>query len=274
LVPNAFEKSDGQSLALSIITDLREGAKRHFLWTALAWGDLRRRYRGSKLGLFWITASLGIFVLTLGGLYGQLMRVPAERYIPYLAAGMLVWNFLSGSILESGHIFNRAAPFVKEMALPYSIFVYRFVYGQVLRFLFQAPVFVAVAAYLGFWPGETLVYLAPGLALLLLNSLWITFVMAVVSTRFRDVPELVNSSMRLVFFLTPIIWLPEISGKAQFVVDWNPFTHIIAVVRAPLMGEAPTALNWFVSAAIPIAGLPFALWLFGHCRRLIPFWVV
>jgi ABC-type polysaccharide/polyol phosphate export permease len=273
LVTNALRITDSQPAIPATITDLREGFKRRHLWMTLAWGDLRRRYRGSQLGTLWMTASLGVFVLTLGGLYGQLMSVPAERYIPHLAAGMLIWNFLSGAMLESGHIFNRAAPFLKEMALPFSTFVFRSIYGQILRFLFQAPVFVAVAVVLGLWPGTNLVYVVPGLALLLLNGLWIAFLMAVISTRFRDVPELVGSLMRLLFFLTPIIWLPEISGKAQFMVAWNPFTHIIAVVRAPLMGEAPTALNWLVSAAIPIVGSPFALWLFGRCRRLIPFWI-
>ena len=271
---HALRITDGQPPIPAAIIDLREGFKRRHLWMMLAWGDLRRRYRGSQLGTLWITASLAVFVLTLGGLYAQLMSVPAERYVPHLAAGMLVWNFLSGAMVESGHIFNRAAPFLREIALPFSTFVFRSVYAQVMRFLFQVPVFVAVAVVLGLWPGANLAYVVPGLVLLLLNGLWIAFLMAVISARFRDVPELVSSSMRLLFFLTPIIWLPELSGKAQFMVPWNPFTHIIAVVRAPLMGEAPTALNWLVSAALPVVGLPFALWFFSRCRRLIPFWIV
>ena len=57
------------------LLDLVRGARAHHLWGLLGWQDIRRRYRRSILGPFWITISMGVFVAALGTLYGALLKV-------------------------------------------------------------------------------------------------------------------------------------------------------------------------------------------------------
>ena len=52
------------------------------LWGRLGWQDIRRRYRRSTLGPFWITISMGMLVGILGMLYGGLFKVEAADYVP------------------------------------------------------------------------------------------------------------------------------------------------------------------------------------------------
>ncbi len=62
--------------------------------------------------------------------------------------------------------------------------------------------------------------------------------------------------MQVIFFLTPIFWMPNsLSHRPVFTVV-NPFYHLIELVRAPLLGHEPTLLNWQVASyGCAIAGL-------------------
>jgi ABC-type polysaccharide/polyol phosphate export permease len=57
------------------------------LWLSTGWYDIRKRYRRSLLGPFWITISLGAFIAGLSFIDMPLVGGNAENYLPYLAFG-------------------------------------------------------------------------------------------------------------------------------------------------------------------------------------------
>jgi ABC-type polysaccharide/polyol phosphate export permease len=91
--------------------------------------------------------------------------------------------------------------------------------------------------------------------------------------RFRDVPQLVANLVQVVFFVTPIMWSAEQLSDRVVFADINPFYHLIAIVRAPLLGQAPTATNWLVSLGVTVAGSALAFALFARYRWRIAYWV-
>ena len=105
-------------------------------------------------------------------------------------------------------------------------------------------VFVVVAAVFAVWPGWTGLLALPGLALLCLNGIWAGLLLGIVSARFRDVPPIITSVVRICFFVTPIIWTPELLPARTLVLDANPFFHLVEVVRAPLLGQMPGLASW------------------------------
>lgn len=74
--------------------DLVEGARLTHLWGRLGWQDIRRRYRRSTLGPFWITISMGMLVGVLGILYGGLFKVDGTDCVPYLTFGFVIWRLV------------------------------------------------------------------------------------------------------------------------------------------------------------------------------------
>jgi ABC-type polysaccharide/polyol phosphate export permease len=64
----------------------------------------------------------------------------------------------------------------------------------------------------------------------------------------------------------------QLSDRVVF-ADINPFYHLIAIVRAPLLGQAPTATNWLVSLGVTVAGSVLAFALFARYRWRIAYWV-
>ena len=123
--------------------------------------------------------------------------------------------------------------------------------------------------------GPSALLALPGFALLLLNAAWMVLVLAVICARFRDMVQVMQNVMQVLFYLTPLIWsadtLPDRVGAAF--IQLNPFFHLISVVRAPLLGGLPAAHSWWLVTAMAVVGWAFALLFFGRYRRRVPYWL-
>ena len=261
------------SQATLALHDLFQGARSRHLWGMLGWQDIRRRYRRSVLGPFWLTISMGVLVAALGTLYGMLLRVEIEHYAPFLALGFIVWTLISGVIIDGCNAFISAEGIIKQVGLPLSVHVYRLLWRNLLILCHNAVVFVIVASIFGVWPGWAGLLAVPGLALLCLNGIWAGLLLGIISARFRDVPPIVASVVRILFFVTPIIWMPELMPGRAFVLDFNPFYHLVEVVRAPLLGQVPGLVSWVVVSCITLGGWIVAFEFFRRYRSRIAYWV-
>src|SRR5262249_35264543 len=155
-------------------------------------------YTRSIIGPFWLTLSMAILVGGLGFLYGKLFVVPLDNYLPYLAAGFVIWSFISTCLNDGCCTFFLSASAIKQLAAPLSIYAYRVVWRNLIVFLHNAVIYIVVAAIFGIWPGWTnllLVFIA--LAVLCVNGLWVSLLLGVFSTRFRDIPSIVSSLIQV-----------------------------------------------------------------------------
>jgi ABC-type polysaccharide/polyol phosphate export permease len=80
--------------------------------------------------------------------------------------------------------------------------------------------------------------------------------------------------MYMAFLVTPIIWEPgSISDRIGWVVDLNPFYHLLEILRRPMLGELPAAIHWIVATAIAAVSLLAGNWMFRRYSRPLPFWI-
>lgn len=269
----AILRSGGPTSVEAALIDLWSGVWRWRLWALLGWYDLLSRYRRTAFGPMWTTLAMAFFVAALGMLYAELFgRSPAE-YIPHLAAGLLAWSLLSGIVVGGCRAFVTAANYITEMPTPLSVFVYRAIWQQLLIFLYQLLVLVAVLLAFEIVPGPAVLLALPALLLVLANAVWLATLLAIAAARFRDLTEIVNSLLRLVFFLTPVIWLPDMVGMRARFIEINPFYHFVELLRGPLLGYEPALRSWVVALALAALGAPLALLVFARARRRIAYWL-
>ena len=254
------------------LQDVVEGACAFRLWGMLGWQDVRQRYRRSTLGPFWLTISMGALVGGLGVLYAGLFRMDVADYLPFVAAGLIIWGLLSGLITEGCAAFIGAEGIIKQVNLPLSVHVYRVVWRNLIVFAHNVAIYVAAAVIFSIQPGWTGLLVLPGLALLCLNGVWMGLLLGLVSARFRDVPQIVASVVQVAFFLTPIIWKPELLPDRAFVLDLNPFFHLVELVRAPSLGQAPGLVSWLAAAGITLGGWLVTLLMYRRYRWRIAYW--
>ncbi len=257
----------------SAIDDLCLGVKNHSLWMTLGWNDIRTRYHRSKLGAFWASLSILIFISALGPIYSSLLGVGVREYTLHLMLGMIVWNYISSITLECGREYVSAANYLVSFQISYFTLLLRVVWRNLVVLCYQMSMFLLFA--LIFQHPISLNWLLAPLALLLitLTALALGLAMSVIATRYRDMSELINNLLRLVFFATPIMWMPNDNEQIQLITDLNPFFHLIEIFRGPLLNSSLNTLNWTIVATLMMASWLLAFPLFAKLRSRIAFWL-
>lgn len=217
---------------------------------------------------------MAIIAGVMGALYSMIMQRPAHEYIPYLTVGFIAWNMLSALVADGTQVFVTNATAIKEIPVPCTIYVFRILWRNTLIFGHNLLVYIALLFIFELRPYPEIFLALPGFCLILLNGVWIGMLLGLANARFRDVSQFVNNAMRLVFFLTPIIWYAEMATgpRASFVM-LNPFFYFIEIVRAPMLGQMPDARVWYVAILITLLGWVVALPVYARWRRQISYWV-
>jgi lipopolysaccharide transport system permease protein len=255
------------------LQDLTGGLSRWRLALALARLDIRNRYRGSVIGPFWLTVSTAVMVAGIGLLYSTLFKLPLTEYLPYLAVSLLVWNTLSQIISDAGNSLIMSEGVIRQVPLPYTVHVLRFVMRNVIVAAHSLPLIAVVFLIFGVVPGWDALLALPGLALLFLNAFAIGLFLGMICARFRDIQQIVASVMQLAFFMTPVIWKPELLGDRQAWLPLNPFFVLMETVRGPLVAGGATWLVWLAALVYTAAACTVALAFFVRFRARIAFWV-
>lgn len=260
------------SIALS---DIIAATGRYALIGMLGWQDVRQRYRRSALGPFWLTISMGVMIGTIGVVFGQIFNSPMGEFLPFLAIGMIFWGFISTVVSEGCTGFIAAEGIIKQLPIPLFVHILRMIWRNILILGHNIVIFPLVLLAVG----KPLTWIAllsiPGFALAVLNLTWIALLLAILCARYRDLPQIIGSLLQIVFYLTPIMWLPSLLPQraGMFLLDLNPAYHIISVVRSPLIGQLPSATNWWFSLGMAVAGWLVALVVYGRYKRRIAYWL-
>jgi ABC-type polysaccharide/polyol phosphate export permease len=277
VMPIDFTALSNPSLKARIATTVRDevidGFRIWRVWGIMGWDDIRQRYRRSVLGPFWITISMGIFILLLGIIYSRLFHMQIESYLPYLAVGFIVWGFMSAAANDSCIAFTDTARIIKQIKLPYSVYILRVVWRNFIIFLHTIVIYIPMAIVFKIEPKLSMLLVIPGLMLVAVNLIWLTTVIAILSTRFRDIQPIVSTVIQLGMFATPIMWPVSSLGDAKIVAYINPVYHLIEVTRAPLIGEVPGLLSWAVAIGLAVVGSVIAIALLTRSARRIVFWI-
>jgi ABC-type polysaccharide/polyol phosphate export permease len=256
------------------LSDIKQSVLSWRIWLLIGWQDIRLRYRRSSLGPFWITLSMAITIYTMGFLYGHLFKMDLNKYYPYLAAGMLTWNLINLLIIDGANAFIEADNYLKQMKLPYSVFLMRIVWRSLIVFAHNIVVIVPILIIFHVPMGLNLLMIIPGLFIIAVTGLCYGLVLAMFGARYRDVSQIIVSLMQVAFFLTPVMWNASIlPPRYHYIVEFNPLAQFVELLRAPLTGTFPTTYSLVLTSCIAILGAGFALSIFVRNRKRIIYWL-
>ncbi|MBP6917363.1 MAG: ABC transporter permease [Legionellaceae bacterium] len=271
---NAFPSSPNQRQMA--IKDLNEGLQKWRLWLTLSYHDIRLRYRRSVLGPLWLTISIAISLYSMGYLYSSLFHQELHAYYPYLVSGMLGWTLISTLVMEYTDGFISYQSLIYQLKLPYTLHIHRIAARNMIVFFHNLLILIPI--YILFHDTAKIntctLLLIPGLCVIYINAISFGTVLALIGARYRDMSQFIKSIIQVIFFITPVMWKPDmLTGKKHLIVDWNPFYSILEMIRAPLLGEVPNFDNVRTSLVITLVG--FIMWysLFIRYRSRIVYWL-
>jgi lipopolysaccharide transport system permease protein len=255
------------------IDDLRAGISSWRLSQFLAWQDIKQKYRRSTLGPIWLTLSFGIQIFTMGVLSSFLFGTLISKSLPNVCAGMLLWAMITQTINDGATLFVLSSRYLTQIKTPLSVFLIQIIWRNVFVAAHNAMIYVVVAVIFLVIPSSSILLWPLGFLLVLVSVSWMALVAAVLSTRYRDIPMMIQHVLNIIFWFTPLMYLPEQLGRKRFLLDYNPFTHMVALVRAPLMGSAPALNDWLVVLTIAVVGWAGTFLFFARFRARIVYWL-
>ncbi|EFV90380.1 ABC transporter permease [Dietzia sp. E1] len=262
------------------VADLRQGLGQRELWLSLGWQDIKQRYRRSTLGPLWITIATGVMAVALGLLYSILFQIPLAEFLPHVTVGLIMWGFISGCIKEGAEVFIANEGLIKQLPSALSVHVYRLVWRQFLFLCHNLVIWVILMLVFPRPLGWELLLSVLGLAVLMVNGVWVSMLFGILATRFRDIAPLLDSMVQLLFYMTPIVWTTQtlyeqggqIADRAR-IAEINPLYHYLEIVRAPMLGQSVDAYHWWVVLACTAVGLLLAFVALRRFRSRVPYWV-
>lgn len=260
----------------SLFQDLVASLRNPEFWALSSWLDIVVRYRQSRLGILWLVAPSIVYIWGVGGFFASMQHINIPLFVAYVAVGYSVFRVINSVIVESTSAFAAAAPFILDGHVRLTDFVLR-VIAKALFYLFVSLPVVAVALAISpdlHW-GGLLLSLA-SFPLVMVNALWIGVVFALVGARFPDLSQFISNIFMFAFLLTPIIWhadgMPADSIRGA-IMRFNPFFHMIELVRAPILGQAVEVSSLYYLGVMTVAGWAIAIFAYRRYARFVPIWI-
>ncbi len=256
------------------ISSFFEGFKNVSLWWRLAWADMNQIYRRSLIGIFWISLSFVMFVGVKIFIFSAVMGdVDIRVYSLWVIIGYGVWQFITSSVTDACTVFINARSWILGTKLSYGTFVAQNITRHMIGLFLISLISLGAIFLYKYEQSWITLSIIPAIFVLMLNSVWVHIVFGIISTRFRDFMHLVRSIMHVMFFVTPILYMPSQIGPRAAILNYNPFTHYLAIIREPIVNGRISELSWTVVICITIAGWVAALALLRTKLRNVVFWI-
>jgi lipopolysaccharide transport system permease protein len=231
---------------------------------ALVARDLRGRYVGSTLGLVWAVvnplAQLAIFTFVFSTVLAVRFGTDDVPFVLYLAAALFPWLAFQESVLRSATCLVENAVLVKRVVFPVEVLPVQIALSALIHQLIALALLLVLMVALGVPPRPAALALPALLALQLLLTIGVGWIVAAAHVLFRDTAQLLGVVFPMWFYLTPIIYPYHlVPAYLRPVLALNPLTALVEAYRDVLLhGVVPLGGRelWlaFVSVAVFYGG--------------------
>ena len=231
--------------------------------------EIRGKYKGSWLGIVWTFLNPLLQLLVYSFVFPFILRVNVEHYTIFMIVALMPWNFFTvavqqgcGCIVANEGILKKVY-FPREI-LPVSIVtstLVNFFITCIIMFLFIIFGGVGITWHLLLFPLIVLIQYVITLALVFILSAIVVFV--------RDIDHFVSIVLMLAFYITPIIYTPNmLPDKYQWAITFNPMAQIIGAYRDILYyHQMPNMLSLVIVALASIIFLGVGYMIFKKLER-------
>ncbi|MCC7157382.1 MAG: ABC transporter permease [Bryobacterales bacterium] len=251
---------------------------RHFI-VHFAVQDLKRQHSATLLGYWWLVITYFVTIFGVAWVYAGLWKMSTAAFLPYLSAGILLWNFMANTFNESTRLFPGQVGILTNFTIPPIVFLFLLILRQIFVLGYATLVHAAVLWYSGAasapgWNPWNFVLLPFGYLLIAACMTCLSLPVAIAAARYRDLAPLIGNLTYLLFLVSPILWqenqLPE---KARYLLNYNPFVWLFRVGRPMMLGQRPEASNVLSVLAVLVVSAPLCWLLYRRLCVRLPYWV-
>jgi ABC-type polysaccharide/polyol phosphate export permease len=257
---------------------LRSAVAHRNLLYLLSLKELRTRYRKSLLGWTWsllnpisqmIIFSV-LFLVIFGGNAPRAASSGLENFPLYFLSGLLPFQFFSISVGVSIGAVQGGAGLIKKVAFPHEHLVLSIVIAQLVTVCIELLVLSVSFLLFGHFMFQWLVPMALHLVIIGCFTTGVALALSAANVFFHDVNYLWGIAAQVLFYASPIIYVPEmIGGKygpwVEFVSNWWPISSMVRASQEMLYnGTMPGLGRWVYNSIWALAALAIGAWIFNR----------
>jgi len=199
------------------------------------------QYKGSVLGIFWSLIFPLFQLVTLMFVFGKVIPLDIPDYPAFVFAALLPWNWFINSVNSANGVFIRNRDLVRRPDFAPHMLLISDALTNLLTFLMAFPILMGLLIF--YDRGVALSWLLLPLLVLIQGTLIVGLglIFAIWNIFYRDVGHLVSLGLTILFWVTPVFYMPKwVDKDYHFLLVWNPMAIMVQNYRAILFyGETP-----------------------------------
>lgn len=250
----------------SLFQIIKENISNLYLIIRLSIFELKSSNNNNYLGMLWEIINPTILIAIYWFVFGYGIRggnsVDGVEYFPWMVSGMSVWFFISHALMQGSKSVYSRINIISKMNFPMSVIPTYVITSYFYNHVTLLGIIMIILSLYGYTPSiytlQLIYFMFANLILLVAISL----ITSTLSTIIRDVQMFVQAMVRILLYLTPILWSNEnLSNLVITLMKINPIYYIVEGYRSSLLGT-----NWYI---IDHTGYTLFFWLLVFLLLLI-----
>jgi ABC-2 type transport system permease protein len=234
--------------------------------------DLKVRYSGTALGFLWNILEPLAMTTVYWFVFTQIVNrsIGYQPYILFLVTGQMLWFWFLGSLQGGMRSLRSEAQMVRSTNVPRELWIIRVICAGFVQYLFTLPVIALFAAAYGKVPNHYILLVPVSWVLLFFFVLGLDLILAPVTVLVKDVGRLIPVVIRILFYMTPILYAPENLPKSlRPIAEFNPVAGIMTLTRSMFF---PKEFHWSYvldSVVVTVVVLTIGIFVFRRLERQV-----
>ena len=194
--------------------------------------DLKKRYENSYLGYAWTVIEpallLGIYYLV----WGRIGRFGLHDFLLFMATALMPWLWFRSTVRGASSSISGNSRLVSSINLPREIYPLALALTEGIEYLLTLPLVVILGVVYHHGISHYVVFLPIAMVLELILVTGAALLMSALATLFKDIQRILGSILRVMFYLTPVIYpTGRIHGAAHVLFTLDPLVGIFELHR-------------------------------------------
>ena len=221
--------------------------------------DLKMLYKRSSIGPLWALAAPLMQLLVLTMVFRGVIRLDIPNYASYVFIGLLVWNWFSGSLLQSTSLITGSRALVRQPGFPLPLLPFVTVAVRLFHFAIALPLLLLLLLMQDIRPSIAWCFVPLLLVVQFIFTTSLAYPLAALNVRVRDTQHVAGIVLQLLMFATPIFYDP--ASLPQGLQAWyrlNPMVPLIDAWRDVLLESRLPDLQALTAVGLLSLGLLWA----------------
>jgi lipopolysaccharide transport system permease protein len=223
----------------------------------LVWRDFVAYYKQTILGPLWYIIQPILTTLVFTIIFGNIAKLSTDGLPPFLfyMAGNTVWSYFSACLINTSNTLTANAGIFGKVYFPRLSIPVSIIISNLISFAIRLLLFLLFLGYFlltgsSIHPNWWILSLPFLVLLMALMGLGFGIIISSLTTKYRDLQQLVGFGATLLMYATPVIYpLSTIQGVWRYVIMANPMTPIVEVFRLAFLGVSAIDPVWLLYTA-------------------------